>query len=304
MPAPATEPASATSTAPQTIAVAGDRLFTESLTSSQDGTIYIASYGSRTVYRATPGAATAEPWIQPIAAPYLGVLADDAAGTLWACVLPEGEQGKPPVKPSLIRAYDLSTGAVKADYPLLTAKGACNDIAMGADGTAYATDMENMEIVRLKPGATALEVWAGKGAFGKTGDLLDGISVVGDRVIVNTLNSNKLFAVPVSADGAAGAVVELKLDRAIEAPDGMRAFGPSSVLLIESGGAGRLSRVDLSGDTATVKTIKEGFPGGPVAVTVVGETAYVIEAQFAVGGKGPNAKTAPYAALAVPVGAP
>jgi sugar lactone lactonase YvrE len=35
----------------------------------------------------------------------------------------------------------------------------CNDIAIGPDGTAYATDTVANRIVRLKKGAAALDVW-------------------------------------------------------------------------------------------------------------------------------------------------
>jgi hypothetical protein len=53
--------------------------------------------------------------------------------------------------------------------------------------------------------------------------------------------------------------------------------------------------------------VKEGFPDGPVAVTVVGQTAYVLEGQLAgmrgpPGGTPPPAK--PFKATAVEVGKP
>jgi sugar lactone lactonase YvrE len=136
--------------------------------------------------------------------------------------------------------------------------------------------------------------------------VLDGIAVLGDRVVVNTLLTSKLFSVPIGKDGAAGSVTEIKLDGAITRPDGMRSFGKSSLLVAESGNGGRLSRVDLTGDTGKVTPVKKGFPGGPVAVTVVGTTAYVLEGQLALmmGRGDPNAKATPFHAVAVPVGKP
>jgi hypothetical protein len=50
----------------------------------------------------------------------------------------------------------------------------------------------------------------------------DGISVLGKRVYVNTLVTSKLFTIPIESTGKAGRPVEVKLDRAIERPDGMR----------------------------------------------------------------------------------
>jgi hypothetical protein len=55
--------------------------------------------------------------------------------------------------------------------------------------------------------------------------------------------------------------------------------------------------------------VKEGYPDGPVAVTVVGTTAYVLEGQLAAFMRGPNAPAAPpppkpFKATAVQVGKP
>jgi sugar lactone lactonase YvrE len=238
-----------------------------------------------------------------------GVFADDKSRTLYAC---SGNFGPPPAgeapAPSALYTFDLKTGAPKGHYPLPTAGGSCNDIAVGPDGTAYATDTANMEVVRLKKGAKALEVWAGaNGEFGPKGGVLDGIAVLGNRVIVNVLFTSKLFSAPIGKDGKVGTITEIKLDNPITRPDGMRSFGKSSLLVAEAGsGTGRLSRVDLTGDTGKVTALKDGFPGGPVAVTVVGTTAYVLEGQLAalMGRGDQNAKLAPFRATAVPVGKP
>ncbi len=85
-----------------------------------------------------------------------------------------------------------------------TAGAVCNDIAIGADGTAYVSDTENMEIVALKPGAKSLEVWAGNGDFGPNGGILDGIALVWHHVVVNVLETNRLFSVPIQNGGKAG----------------------------------------------------------------------------------------------------
>src|ERR1700720_1574826 len=104
------------------------------------------------------------------------------------------------------------------------------------DGTAYISDTGNMEVDRLPRGGRQLQVWAGHGGFGPKGGVLDAISVLGNRLFVNTLATSKLFAIPIKADGTAGAITEMKLDRAINQPDGMRSFGKDSVLIVEGGG--------------------------------------------------------------------
>jgi hypothetical protein len=52
------------------------------------------------------------------------------------------------------------------------------------------------------------------------------------------------------------------------------------LLLVESGGAGRLTRVDIDGGAARLTTLDDGFPDGPVSVALVGTTAYVPEGQL------------------------
>ncbi len=174
-----------------------------------------------------------------------------------------------------------------------------------ATAKVYATDSNNMQVVRLAPGARRLEVWAGGGAFGPRGGILDGISILHRRVFVNTLNTSRIFSILIDSDGKPGTISEVLLSRPIDRPDGMRRFGRNSILLVESGGAGRLSRLNISGDTADLKTLKEGFPDGPVSVAVVGTTGYVLEGQLKTlfGTAGPNSIPKPFHATAVSVGA-
>ena len=306
--------------APAEISIPGERIFPESLTSTSDGSVIIGSIVARTIFRAKPGAEHADPWIAPGTdglQSIFGVFADNRSNTLWACSNPFGPPfssaaaAQPP--PAALFAFDLKTGSSRAHYPFPTAGAFCNDIAIGPDGTVYATDTNNMEVVRLKKGATGLERWAGDGAFGPKGGVLDGISVLGHTVLVNTLATSKLFSVPIKSDGGAGEVVELKLDRPIERPDGMRSFGKDGVLVVEGGAGGRLSRVRLHGADASVTTVKEGFPDGPVSVTVVGSTAYVLEGQLAIlmrrtpdpaSAPAPSPSPRPFHATSVDVGKP
>jgi sugar lactone lactonase YvrE len=296
---------------PAEIVIPGEKLFTESLTSTRDGTVYVGSVGTGQIFRAQPGAAMAEPFIKPktndIGAVF-GVLADEKANTLWACSgTPPGQQGG---GPSTLYAFDLKSGAPKGKWVMPTAGAFCNDIAVGSDGSAYASDTQNMQVARLKPGAQSLEVWAGAdGAFGPSGGVLDGISILGDTLLVNALRTNKIFAVAIGKDGKPGKVNEVKLDSAIEGPDGMRAFGANALLGAEGGGGGKVSKIVLNAAKTEGKhtILKSGFPDGPVAVTVVGENVYVLEGQlsalFAPPGS-PPPPVKPYKATAVPVGKP
>lgn len=306
-------PAAAASPAPPAeISIPGTGVFPESLTSSKDGTIYIGSVGKAQVYRVAPGASTAEPFIAPgtggLKQPF-GVFADDAANTLWVCSNEVSAGGPPGPKPGVINglfSFDLASGAAKAHYDFPNG-GMCNDIAVGGNGDVYATDTQGMQIVRLPKGGSALEVWSGKGAFGPAGGVLDGIAVVGNRVIANTLLTSKLFAVEVGADGKAGKVTELKLTAPgaaaaaptpppaeagkagaagapepvlpLTRPDGMRAWGTDG--LLSTDGTGKIQHVVINGDSAEVHTVKDGLDG-VVAVTTVGDHAYALEGQLGI----------------------
>ena len=305
----------AASAPPTEIVIPGERIFPESITSSPDGSVIFGSIGASTIFRAKPGAAGAEAWIPPGTdgmSHIFGVFADPKSNTLWACsgtpaFLPPDPGGAPP-KASTLHAFDLKSGAPKGHYEFPTPGSFCNDIAVDASGNAYATDTNNMEVVRLKKGGKQLEVWAGSGGFGPKGGVLDGIAVLGNRVLVNALGTSRLFSVPISADGKASAITEVTLDRPISRPDGMRSFGKDKLLIIEGGNGGRLSQITLSANNGKAAAIKEGYPDGPVAVTVVGTTAYVLEGQLTtMFGQRPGApppQTKPFKATAVAVGKP
>lgn len=294
---------------PAEIQIPGQKVYPESITTRADGTILIGSIGQKVIYQVPPGHAAAEIWIRPALAGkqgIFGVFADNASSTLWACASTPGAPGDAPPPQSEIHTFDLKTGAPKGHYPLPTAGAFCNDIAVGSDGTAYISDTSNMQVVSLTKGAKALEVWAGGGAFGPKGGVLDGISVLGTRVLVNTLGTGKLFSIPIDSKGQAGTVTEVALERPLQRPDGMRSFGKTELLVIEGGSGGSLSRIGLDGNAGKVVKIKEGFPDGPVAVTVAGTTAYVLEGQLAIlfGRVDPNWTEKPYHATAVEVGNP
>ena len=294
---------------PAQLAIPGEKIYPESITAAADGRVIIGSIVSRQIFAVPPGAAAAVPWIgadNETSLGIYGVFADDVSNTLWVCFSSFPGSIKTSQAPSALQAYDLQSGKLKRRYVLPTRGAFCNDIAVGPDGTTYVTDTDNMEIDRLKRGDSQLTVWAGNGSFGPKGGVIDGISVVSGRVIVNTLVTGKIFAVPINADGNAGPVSAIALSRPILAPDGMRKFGEDGVLLVESGGAGRLAHLVIHGTTGNLTTLKEGFPEGPVSVAVVGTTGYVLEGQLGslFGPAQPNQASKPFHATAVEVGKP
>jgi hypothetical protein len=269
---------------PPELHIPGARVVPESLSSAQDGTVYVSSVGTGIIRRAAPGSDTALPWIQPLLGPrtaVLGLYADERSGTLWACANTRSPRQDAVIgSPAELQAFDLRSGTLRGRFPLPTPGALCNDIATGPDGSVYATDTNNMQVVRLRPGAAQLEVWSAPGAFGPMQGKVDGIAVLDGTVYVNTVETGRLYAVPIGRGGNAGAAVQIQLPRTLDHPDGMRSHGGDSMLLVEGGAPGRLSQLRIAGGRASLVTLHEGFPDDAVAVTVVGPSAYVLEAQW------------------------
>lgn len=247
----------------------------ENITSSEDGSIYFGSTAKGTIYRAAPGAAQAEPWIQASAAGLtnvLGVLAHDKSNTLWVCQNSTGGRGGSPVSgQTALRSFDLKSGAAKGTYNFPSNGGVCNDIAVAADGTAYATESFANRIHRLKPGATALDLWvpANPELAG-----VDGIAILADgAVYVNTFFAGKLFRIPVNADGSAGALGAIETSVPLTRPDGLRTVGPQTLLQAEGGG--RVAELTIKGNRAEVRVLRDGLSGA-TGVTLVGDTAFAL----------------------------
>lgn len=260
-----------------------DKSFPESLTSTSDGTIYTGSFRNGGVLRAKPGG-KAEEFIKPGAGgsrSTLGVLADARSGTLYVCsndVSAMGVSGPSDSKGAFLKTFDLATGALKGSFALSDPKSFCNDIVVGSDGTAYVTNSFAPYVYSLKPGGTALEIWASDPqlAPAKDGVGLDGIAIGSDgNVYVTTYIPGKLFRIA-AKDGKSGEVTELKPSRPLDHADAMRTFG-DSFLLIE--GNGKLDKVTVKGDTADIETIKDGLTE-PVSVTQVGDTGWIAEGKL------------------------
>jgi sugar lactone lactonase YvrE len=188
-----------------------DRSFPESLTSTRDGTLYVGSLNLGGVVRIAPGG-KAEQFVQPGAAgsrSVLGVLADETSGTLYVCsndMTGLGIGGPSDTKGAWLMIFDLATGAPKSSFPLADPKSMSNDIAVGYDGTAYVTDSFTPNVYCLRPGSTALEVFATDPllAPAKNGVGLDGIAFGADgHLYVTQFIPGALFRIAVE-DGKAG----------------------------------------------------------------------------------------------------
>lgn len=258
------------------ITLSGTRIFPESITSTSDGTLIVGSLGHGNVSRIAHGSTTVEDWIKPGTGglnQVLGVFADEKGKTLWVCSNNLQNKGEA----TAAMAFDLKTGTPKGTYPLPGDGTLCNDIAVAADGTAYFTDTRQGSVLMLKPGGTSLEIAAKDPLLAGADGLAFGEKTI---LYVNSVTAGKLLRLDLGPDGKAKSVVELKLSRPLERPDGMRAIGKNRLLLAEN--SGKMSIITFEGpdlQSAVIKTIKEGLESTP-GVTATRGMAWIVEGKL------------------------
>jgi sugar lactone lactonase YvrE len=263
---------------PADVTVNDTMVFPESITSTTDGAVIFGSLRKPVIYRSAPGGTSADAWIH-LSDPggtdtTLGVLADQGSNTLWACVVNRDPAAPPPPQGhSILRAFNLKSGAIKASYPFPGANTLCNDIAIAPDHTVYASDTTNGRVLRLGRRAATLQVWLqDKQLVG-----IDGITFVGAALYANNVRSGHIYRLPIGADGKAGAPVDVALSQPLKGPDGMRSA--NGHIFVAENAAGRISELTLDGDHANVTVLKDGYRM-PTAVSPVGGTLWVGEAKL------------------------
>lgn len=290
------------------VVVPGTTDFPESMTASADGTLFFSSFGNGRVWRAKPGETVASEWIKSGSnglASALGVLADDKSNTLYVCSDDFSGAGIkiPGGAATSLKLFDLKTGEAKGSIPTPGSPTLCNDIVVANDGSAYVSDSFSGQILRLKPGANAFEVWTQDPRWKVEGKAqLDGIAILPDGAIyTNIFEGDGLYRIPINADGSAGAITKLQTSRPLYHSDGLRAFGPNKLLMVEGETKGNLDLITIDGDNAKIETVKGGFDG-PVSLVQVGDTVYVLDAplRYLLGPEAKEKKTPPpFTAFAV-----
>jgi len=258
------------------ITLPGVRVFPESITSTTDGALIIGSLGHGNILRVAPGKTTAEEWIKAGTGGLngvLGVYADEKYKLLWVCS--NNLEGKG--EATAVMSFDLKSGAPKGTYRLPGEGPLCNDIAVGSDGTAYVSDTRLNSILMLRPGAKSLEVAAKDPLLAGA----DGLAF-GDKstLYVNSVTANQILRLDLGPDGKSKSIIDLKLPRMLDRPDGMREVGAHRLLLAEN--SGKMSIVTFEGpgmQTVVLKTIKEGLESTP-GVTATRGMAWIVEGKL------------------------
>lgn len=296
--------ASAAQAAPANeIAIPRPRAFSESVSATRGGELFVGSVGDGTVWHARPGDAAATVWLEGAAAgipSMLGVFADERAGTLWICSrpAPDGTEAERERASALV-AVDLRTRAPKGRWPLPNgAKAVCNDMAVARDGTLYVAETAGGRVLRLRKGGAALEVWLEDPRLAG----VDGIAFDADGTLyLSTVGTSRAFRVAIGRDGRDGGLAELTPSRPMDHPDGLRFLAPGRFLIGENGDGGGITLARVAGDRLELTKLEGSLPGTTSAVAI-GKRAYGVVAKLryrapAMAGQDPG----PFAVYSVPL---
>jgi sugar lactone lactonase YvrE len=246
----------------------------ESLTVAPGGVLFVGSASSPFVYKVRPGSTTAEKFVDASAEGpgtfFFGMLADAASNMLWTCQLTPVPDATPVRRHTALRGFDLATGAPKIRWNLSGDDSTCNDFAIGPDKALYITDTANAKIYRLPAGASTAELYFQH----RTLMGVDGITFLNGTLYVNNVFFNKLYRIPVDADGKPGTPVDIWMDQPVRGPDGMRAA--NGKLYVAENGSGRISVLTVNGDKASVTVLKEGLKV-PTGIEPAGDTLWFTE---------------------------
>jgi sugar lactone lactonase YvrE len=257
--------------------------FPESLNAGSDGTIYVGSFASAQIATFKPGDSKAMVLVGPGTARNMsGLLVDDETKTVLACTF-DVSLGIG-TTPSVIHRFSTVDGSHKAAYPF-PQNSLCNDMTFDHDGNVFISDSTG-NIFKLPKGAkdgSSPVVWKTDPILAPVAPAVigaDGIAFDGkDALFVNTISGSRLLRIPIQPDGTAGAIQIIKVTPSLNEPDGMRVIDENTLVVAEAP-AGRVSKVVIDGDSATLSALDDQLDQ-PASVVNVGSNLWVSEGQIA-----------------------
>lgn len=261
----------------------GEKVYPEGIASdSRTGTVYVGSYANGTVYRARPGARSAEVFLPSgtDGRHTANGLRVDARGRLWVTDSTAG-----------VAVYDTRTGARLAHFEVPgTDPRFINDLTITPDGTAYLTDSIRSVIYRVTPA----QVRAGSGALTPAYDLSGHLtpSPAGSFAlngIVSDPAGRYLLAVDMTAgdlhrvDLGSGAISRVALTGGdLKAADGLD-LSADGTLRVAHNIPNTLTRWQVSGDgtrARLVRTLTDPSLQIPTTLTHTPARTLVVRSQF------------------------
>jgi sugar lactone lactonase YvrE len=181
----------------------------------------------------------------------LGMRVDPARRRLWACTRAmkhmEGfREGQKPE--SALVEFDVDSGRLVRERPLPVdpEPSACDDVALGPDGSVFVNDGEHARLYVLRPGATDLEVFVDNAELGQP----QGFAVSDDGKTVYI--SNYWWVMAVDAASRKLSAVTGPVDFPLNGIDGL-AFSRGSLYAVQNGiKPHRVVRLTLSADGSRI----------------------------------------------------
>lgn len=265
------------------IELTGENYYPDSVAAREDGTLFVGSMWTGQIDRIPSGENSPVSFVPPEAEgrTVLGLLVDEDADRLWAVFW--DFQGFMTI-PAQLKSFNLETGDLEGVYEF-PAGSIGNDLTMDGDGNIYTTCSFTHQIFRLPAGGNALEVWSDDPLFAaewQEGNwTLNGIDWDGDASIyVSRTDTDGFYRVAIENDGSAGVVQEIVVADSLTnmGYDGIVALDSDTILVTEYG-TGRLTVIDVA-DTNGTKQVVTAELDFPTNVTVVGDSAWVVESQI------------------------
>ncbi len=267
----------------------GENVYPEGITyDAKTDSLFVGSFYKGEVQRIQRGKVTVFiPAGQDELHSAVGLFADAKRRRLWVCNSEAGaSQRSTPesVGKANVHIYDLDKKALIKKVGLTQESGHfCNDIALDVNGNAYITDSFSPVIWKVDGTTFVLSEFINDEKFRGEGFNLNGIRITSDGkyLITVKMNSGQLFRISLKDR----AVIEIKLNRPIDAGDGMIFSGKRELLVVEGFGAKEpgIATLIFSKDysSATIsKKLQSPKIKVPTTIAIADGKLFVVNSQF------------------------
>jgi hypothetical protein len=165
---------------------------------SKTGAFFVGSIRKRKIVRVGPDGKASDfvPSGHDGLYAVLGMRVDAARRQLWACSRPTEHMegyGDDEIKGSALVEFDADSGALVRRRPLPDdpKPSACDDVALGPDGSVYINDTDDTRLYVLKPGAEKLELFIDSSELGRP----QGFAVSDDGKTMYVSNYRRVMAI-------------------------------------------------------------------------------------------------------------